>query len=173
MDMTPFFGETIQVVFTTRGCWYSAHQGYAYINTYCSKLDLDIGLCEGDTNAVLTAPPGFNYEWSTLNGDTTINGDTTASIIINTPVTGDEYFCNLIAFNGCEVTISQLLTYTVIHAGFTNVDNCAGLPTTFTDTSWVNQNEVVTGNGILETGRQSWRECRIQPTYSRPDTTLH
>jgi len=143
MDMTPYFGQTIDVVFTTRGCWYSAHQGYAYINTYCSKLNLDIALCEGDTNAVLTAPPGFNYEWSTVNGDTSINGDTTASIIINTPVTGDEYFCKLISYNGCEVTIAQLLTYTVIHTGFTLQDNCAGLPSHFIDTSWVNQNEVV------------------------------
>jgi uncharacterized protein (TIGR02145 family) len=143
MDMTPYLGEVITVVFTTRGCWYSAHQGYAYINTYCSKLNLDIALCEGDTNAVLTAPPGFMYEWSTLNGDTTINGDTTASIIINQPVTGDEYFCKLISYNGCEVTISQLLTYTVIHTGFTLTDNCAGLPSHFQDTTWVNQNEVV------------------------------
>ncbi|MBE0649165.1 MAG: PKD domain-containing protein [Bacteroidales bacterium] len=171
MDMTPYVGQTVKVVFTTRGCCFSAHFGYAYINTYCSKLNLDVALCEGDTNAVLTAPPGFYYEWSTINGDPSINGDTTASITIGQPVTGDEYFCKLTSYNGCEVTISQTLSYTVIHAGFETVDQCAGLPTNFYDTSTVTQNNVVDwkwdfgdGTPILE-GEQN-----PQHTYAVPDT---
>ncbi|TSA23679.1 MAG: PKD domain-containing protein, partial [Bacteroidetes bacterium] len=157
MDLTSYLGQTIYIVFKVRGCFYDTHFGYAYINTYCSKLDLDIALCEGDTNAVLTAPPGFYYYWSTVNGDPTINGDTTRSIIIHTPVTGDEYFCTLTAYNGCVVTISQTLSYTVINASFSSSVNCAGLSTTFTDNSTVNQNEVTNwkwdfgdGSSILE-----------------------
>ncbi|MBL7138842.1 MAG: PKD domain-containing protein, partial [Bacteroidales bacterium] len=171
MNLSPWVGETISIVFISRSCYWTQHFGYAYINTYCGKLDLDIALCEGDTNAVLTAPPGFYYYWFTTNGDTTINGDTTQSITINQPVTGDEYLCTLTAYNECWVTISQTLTYTVIHAGFTASDQCAGLPTTFTDTSIINQNQVVDwkwdfGDGTpLLVGVQN-----PEHTFATPDT---
>ena len=171
MDMTPYFGQIITIVFTTRGCCFSQHEGYAYLNTYCSSLNLEIGLCEGDTNAVLTAPPGFYYYWSTVNGDTTINGDTTNSITINTPVTGDEYFCQLTSYNGCVATISQLLSYTVIHAGFTTSNQCAGLPTAFTDTSTINQNDVTNWKWDFDDGSPILEGVQNPVhTYVVPDT---
>ena len=142
MDLSTYLGQSIFVKFKVRGCVYETHFGYAYISAYCSYLMMHTALCEGDSSAVLTAPPGFSYLWNTITGDTSVNGDTTASIIVPHPVTGTVYSCTLTAANGCVVTISQELTYTVIHSNFTFTSSCAGLPIQFTDSSYVNQNNV-------------------------------
>ena len=143
MDLTPYVGKTIRIVFTIRDCSLGGHYGYAYISAYCDYLQMQVALCAGDSSATLTAPPGFFYDWWTVNGDTTINGDTTQSILIPQPETGDEYFCKLTAYNGCEVTISQVLSYTVIQANFTHSEGCVNIPVNFTDSSIINQNQVV------------------------------
>lgn len=143
MDLTSYYGEAIYIKFKVRGCWYNTHFGYAYISAYCGYLELQTALCEGDTSATLTAPPGFSYEWNTVNGDTSINGDTTQSIVVPNPVTGSTYTCELTAINGCQVTITTVLTYTVIHTNFTFGSACADLPTQFNDSSWVSQNSVI------------------------------
>lgn len=142
MNLSSYVGQTVRIVFTTRGCCYSAHCGYAYISAYCNRLQMHTAMCEGDTSATITAPPGFSYLWSTITGDPSINGDTTASITVPHPTTGTSYSCLLTAINGCQVTITTVLTYTVIHANFTHGQTCAGLPVQFNDSSYVNQNEV-------------------------------
>jgi uncharacterized protein (TIGR02145 family) len=134
MDLTPYFGQKVFIIFTARGCWYNTHFGYAYVSAFCGYLEVTTAMCEGDTSAVLTAPPGFNYLWST--------GDTTPSIIVPHPVTGAGYSCTLTAKNGCRVTIYDTLTYTIIHSNFTYGIGCAGLPMQFNDSSYVNQNSV-------------------------------
>lgn len=142
MNLLPWSGKTLTILFTTRDCNQGGHFGYAYISAYCSYLQLVTAMCEGDTSATLTGPPGFGYLWSTTNGDTTVNGDTTSTIVVPHPTSGSTYNCLLTALNGCQVTINTTLTYTQIHAGFTEIPNCAGRPTSFVDTSWVSQNEV-------------------------------
>jgi uncharacterized protein (TIGR02145 family) len=142
MNLTSYVGQTIRIVFTTHGCCYSAHMGYAYLSAYCSYLTMQTAMCQGDTSATLSAPPGFSYLWHTVNGDTAVNGDTTSSIVVPNPTTGSTYTCVLTAVNGCSVTISQTLTYTVITANFTHGSSCATLPIVFDDSSYVNQNEV-------------------------------
>jgi uncharacterized protein (TIGR02145 family) len=134
MDLTPYFGQTIQVVFTTHGCAATAHRGYAYISAYCNFLQIHTSLCQGDSTAMLIAPPGFTYLWS--------NNATTDTIIVPHPVTGQTYSCTLTALNGCQVTITDTLTYTVIHSNFTHGTGCATLPMQFNDSSYVNQNAV-------------------------------
>ena len=143
MNLTPYINKTVQIVFTIRDCNLGGHFGYAYISTTCDYLQMQIALCEGDSVATLTAPTGFFYNWYTINGDTTINGDSTQSIIISNPVTGHEYFCELTAFNGCSVTISQVLSNTIIQANFTHGSGCSTYPIAFYDSSTVNQNQVV------------------------------
>jgi len=133
MDLTSYFGQTIFITFKVRGCYYDTHFGYAYISAYCGYLMLQIALCEGQDSAVLTAPPGFTYLWST--------GDTTQSITVPSQQ-GANYSCQLTAINGCQVTISVTLSYTEVHAGFTYGSACAGQPVQFTDTTWVSQNWV-------------------------------
>jgi len=134
MNLSPFLGQTIQVVFTTHGCAYTAHRGYAYISAYCSYLVVHTSMCQGDSSATLTAPPGFTYLWNT--------GDTTASITVPHPITGSAYSCTLTALNGCQVTIYDTLTYTEIHTNFTHGIACANLPMQFNDSSYVSQNSV-------------------------------
>jgi uncharacterized protein (TIGR02145 family) len=138
MDLTPYFGQTVYINFRARGCYYDTHFGYAYVTAFCGYLVVHTSLCEGDSSATLTAPPGFTYLWNT--------GDTTESIVVPHPTTGSSYSCTLTALNGCQVTITDTLTYTVIHADFTHGIGCATLPTQFDDSSYVNQNTVTGWN---------------------------
>jgi len=135
INLTPYYGQTVYIKFKVRSCTYNTHFGCAYISAYCSHLTIQTGLCEGDTSATLTAPPGFSYLWS--------NGDTTQSTVVPNPTTGATYNCTLTSVNGCTVTINQVLTYTVINANFSHSSTCATLPVQFTDLSTINQNSVV------------------------------
>lgn len=134
MSLTSYLGHHVSIVFTAKDCSLLGHFGYAYLTTYCSYITIQTAMCEGDTSATLTAPPGFSYLWS--------NGDTTASIVVPHPVTGSSYNCVLTAVNGCQVTIYDTLTYTVITSNFTHGIGCAGLPMQFNDSSTVSQNFV-------------------------------
>jgi len=136
MNLSAYLGQTVYVKFKTRGCTYDTHFGYAYISTYCSSLQIQTALCEGDTSATLIAPPGFShYRWST--------GDTTAQITVPHPVTGASYWVKITSYNGCADTIWNTLTYTVITTDFTHAAACQNQSTQFTDLSTVNQNQVV------------------------------
>ena len=118
MDLTSYLGQTIYILFKARPCSYDTHFGYAYISTYCSQLEIQTSLCEGQDSAVLTAPPGFSYYWTAITGDPSINGDTTASITVPS-MEGATYQCTLTAINGCSVDVLNVLHYTQIHTGFT------------------------------------------------------
>ena len=134
MSLVSYFGQRVSITFESKDCQPGGHFGYAYLSAYCSYITLQTAMCEGDSSATLTAPPGFTYLWNT--------GDTTQSITVPHPVTGDSYSCTLTALNGCQVTITQVLTYTVIHTNFTHETACAGLGTQFHDSSTVSQNSV-------------------------------
>jgi uncharacterized protein (TIGR02145 family) len=135
ISLVPWTGHHISIEFTSRDCSPGGHYGYAYVSAYCSYITIQTAMCEGDTSATLTAPPGFaHYLWS--------SGDTVAQIIVPHPTTGQTYTCLLTAVNGCQTTVSMTLTYTVIHSNFYHGGSCAGLPTQFYDSSYVNQNFV-------------------------------
>jgi len=138
MDLTPYVGRHITLAFIAKGCCISngSHRGYAFVSAYCSALIIQTALCQGDTVATLTAPPGFaHYLWST--------GDTTQSITVQHPVTNSTYSVLLTGVNGCSVILNNTLTYTVITTDFTHGSVCQNQPTQFTDASFVNQNSVV------------------------------
>lgn len=135
MSLANSLGHHVTVVFIARDCSLGGHYGYAYVSAYCNYLQVHTSMCEGDTSATLTAPPGFTYLWST--------GDTTSSIVVPHPTTGSSYNCTLTAYNGCKVTITDTLTYTVIHANFHASGNgCYTGAVQFTDSSYVSQNSV-------------------------------
>ncbi len=141
MDLTPYVGRHITLAFIAKGCCISggSHRGYAFVSAYCSSLLIQTAMCQGDTSATLTAPPGFaHYLWS--------NGDTTESITVPHPVTGAGYSCTLTAFNSCSVTLTMTLTYTVVTADFNYTANCPTYLSHFTDNSTINQNQVVSWN---------------------------
>ncbi|MEI7662788.1 MAG: PKD domain-containing protein, partial [Bacteroidota bacterium] len=138
MDLTPYVGRHITLAFIAKGCCIldGSHRGYAFVSAYCSSLLIQTAMCQGDTSATLTAPPGFaHYLWST--------GDTTESITVPHPLTGATYSCTLTAFNNCTVTLTMTLTYTVVNADFTYTPDCPTYLTHFHDNSTVNQNQVV------------------------------
>lgn len=138
MSLVAYVGDTVSIVFKSFDCRPGGHFGYAYLSAFCNHITVQTAMCEGDSSATLTAPPGFSYLWNT--------GDTTASIVVPHPVTGSSYSCLLTAVNGCQVTIYDTLTYTAIHANFTHGVSCAGLQTQFTDSSYVSQNSVIGWN---------------------------
>ena len=135
MNLSAYDGETVTIVFITRDCALGAHFGYAYLSTFCSALELQVALCQNDTVAILTAPPGFTYLWST--------GETGYSITIPNPITGSIYSCIITAYNGCQDTIYTTLYYTEVDAGFSFTPGCQSSPIFFTDTSTINQNTIV------------------------------
>ena len=135
MSLVNYLGHHVSIVFTSKDCLLGGHFGYAYLSTFCNHIRIQTSMCQGDTSATLTAPPGFSYLWTT--------GDTTSSIVVPHPVTGSSYNCVLTAINGCQVTIYDTLTYTSIHANFTHGVGCAGLPMQFNDSSTVTQNSVI------------------------------
>lgn len=134
IDMTPYIGQTITIVFTTKDCSLNEHFGYAYISAYCSKLQIIYGFCPNDSVATVTAPPGFTYLWG--------NGDTTQTIIIPNPVFGAPDSCILTSANGCKVTTRGTFQPTILEAGFGFTPECLGTPVLFYDTSSINQSYV-------------------------------
>jgi hypothetical protein len=135
MDLSPYMGQTVRIVFKARPCAYNTHFGYAYVSAHCGKLAPQTCLCEGQDSATLTAPPGFvSYNWS--------NG-ATSQVVKVAAVEGATYQCTLTSYTGCTIVISTTLHHTQIQAGFTQDLKCAQVPSLFTDTTTINQNEVV------------------------------
>lgn len=135
LNLDPYMGENITIVFTTRDCEQTGHFGYCYLSAKCSSLNLQVSYCPQNMSASITAPAGFEYLWD--------NGQTTQTIEIEEPVSGSEYSCQLTAVNGCQVTISATIYPTIVDADFTFNYGCAESPITFTDMSTLNQNEIV------------------------------
>jgi len=134
IDLTPYIGQNISIVFTTRDCSERAHFGYAYISAYCSRLEIRYGFCPDDTVAYVTAPPGFSYLWDT--------GDTTQVISITHPVPGETHSCVLTSVNGCKVNVSGAFRPIIIRADFETSGNCVGSDVEFTDKSTINEDSV-------------------------------
>jgi len=134
MDLTPYMGQNITIVFTTRDCSQNAHFGYAYLSASCGKLQMAVNYCLYDSSATLTAPAGFTYLWNT--------GDTTQSLIVPNPSPGTIKSCLLTSVNGCQVTIQASLFQTVVKSDFSYVSECPYVPIVFNDSSTVNQNAI-------------------------------
>jgi len=137
MDLTTYIGQTVTIVFSTGDCDLGGHYGYAYIDCYCSPLQISSDFCPGSLVTTLTAPLGFeSYLWST--------GETTSSIMINDPQTGAAYSCLLTSVTGCAATITTVLTPSIVASGYGVVGDCMNA-VQFTDASVVNSGPPITG----------------------------
>jgi gliding motility-associated-like protein len=116
LDLTSYIGQTITIEFATGDCDLGGHYGYAYVDAYCSPLQISSTYCTGSFAAVLTAPIGFTYLWNT--------GATTQSINVNNPNAGLTYTCLLTSVTGCTVNISTNLTLFDPIANFTITNTC-------------------------------------------------
>lgn len=101
IDLTPYIGQQISMVFATGDCDLGGHYGYAYIDAYCTALRINTNFCVGSSSVTLSAPVGFSYLWST--------GATTPSITINNPVIGQTITCQLTSVTGCIVSLTTVL----------------------------------------------------------------
>ncbi len=141
------YGRALTIVFTTKDCSPSGHFGYAYISAFCTSLTVTFQGCEGSNQVTMTGPPGFaDYEWTGPYCGTcspTVVG-TTQSITINNANTGDEYRLKLISFynypNCIIQKVSSTVAFTHVYPGFYANINCIANPSTFIDTSVINQN---------------------------------
>jgi len=163
INLDPYLGEEVTIVFTTRDCDQGGHFGYAYISATCATLQMSISYCPENNFATMTAPAGFNYLWET--------GDENQSLIIDDPNPGDVISCLLTAFNGCEVTISALVSPTIVNADFEYILGCVNKPVEFHSISSTNQN--VLDNFIWNFGDGSQAvsdSSNIEFIYDQSDT---
>jgi len=127
IDLSPYIGlaSPITITFQTFDCALGAHYGYAYVDAYCSTLELTD--CYSNPSVTLTAPEGFiSYLWST--------GETTQEIIIANPIQGDTYTCTLTSVTNCVITLSKTLsTFPIVTPDF-SYTNCSKT-FTFTNTT--------------------------------------
>ena len=116
LDLSAYIGQTISIEFATGDCSLGGHFGYAYVDAYCSPLQISSTYCSGSFAAILSAPIGFSYLWNT--------GATTQSINVSNPNAGLVYTCLLTSVTGCTVNISTNLTLFDPVANFTITNTC-------------------------------------------------
>ncbi|MGC4042076.1 MAG: T9SS type B sorting domain-containing protein [Flavobacterium sp.] len=117
LDLSSYMGQVITVEFETGDCSIGGHFGYAYVDAYCSPLQIGASYCSGSFAAELTAPIGFSsYLWNT--------GATTRSIIVTNPSAGLNYSCLLTSVTGCQVSISTVLQLEDPSADFQMTNTC-------------------------------------------------
>lgn len=129
MDLSSYVGQTVTIEFATGDCSQGGHYGYAYIDCYCSPLQISSDFCPGLPTTTLEAPLGFTgYLWNT--------GETTSSITVNNPTQGQTFTCTLTSVTGCAVTLAATLTPSLVASGYGSQGNCMNA-VQFTDNSQV------------------------------------
>jgi gliding motility-associated-like protein len=116
LNLSAYLGQTITIEFETGDCSPGGHFGYAYVDAYCSPLQIGATYCSGSFAAQLTAPIGFSYLWNT--------GETTQTILVNNPSAGLNYSCTLTSVTGCTVVISTVLQLEDPTADFAMTNTC-------------------------------------------------
>ena len=94
VDLTPYIGQDVTVVFTTYDCKKRGHFAYAYIDASCKpqKALVQDTVCEGQATTIAAASSGIAYDWLPT-------GDTTRSINVNTSGT---YTVTITKADGCN-----------------------------------------------------------------------
>lgn len=151
IDLSGYIGQNITIEFSTGDCSLGGHYGYAYVVGECNPLEIQVDYCPSNSNqAILTAPSGFDYQWST--------GQTTQQITITDPPNGAVYSCNLTAVTGCQVTLNATITSTAVTADFDYPPPCPGIPVQFTDQSTSNIGNIVSWEWDFGDGNTSTDE---------------
>ncbi len=141
VPLSSYIGQCVTIQFTSSDCTQGGHYGYAYIDGDCDPLTIlssSPSIC-GGASVTLTAPVGAaGYDWTNTAGGTTgiVGATTNSTCVVNAAGT---YQCVITSAAGPSCT--TILTITIGTgpaspvASFTNTTVCAGLATTFTDTS--------------------------------------
>lgn len=104
IDLTPYHGRFLNIVFTTRDCGGGEHYGYAYIVTECFRKGITSPQCGGEAVSHLIAPEGFNYLWYIDDPEDTISTSPDVDISIG----GVIYHCRIsyVENPACSMTLS-------------------------------------------------------------------
>lgn len=159
LNLSTFLGQTLTIEFETGDCSLGAHFGYAYVDAYCSPLQISATYCSTSFAAELTAPIGFAYLWNT--------GETSQTILVTSPTAGLNYSCTLTSVTGCTVVISTVLQLEDPSASF-NVTNTCYNNAVFEDTTVIS-NVSLLDSYLWEFGDGSTSNLQ-NPTHSFPGT---
>lgn len=131
VDLHNYIGDTIIVEFTTADCTAGEHFGYAYVDAYCSKMEIEANYCSGDTFAQFIAPPGYlYYQWS--------NGQIGQIINVQNPEQYDSLLVFMTPQEGCDLSlVVHLDTIPRPIADFIHTDGCANDTIVFSSTSYM------------------------------------
>lgn len=163
IDLSAYIGQSITVEFSTGDCGLCGHFGYAYIVAECNPLEISVDYCPANSSsAVLTAPPGFDYQWST--------GQTTREITIQNPSNGTQYSCTLTAVTGCQVTLDATINATAVNTDFDYPPPCPGDNIPFTDLTTTNLGNVISWDWNFGDGSTSVNQ---NPTHSYAQSGLY
>ncbi|MCB0396196.1 MAG: gliding motility-associated C-terminal domain-containing protein [Flavobacteriales bacterium] len=112
-DLTAYIGQQVTIEFCTADCGRGGHWGYAYVDTYCSPLEIDgAHVCSWQDSITLVAPQGFtNYEWYMGTLPLTppiVSTDISATVPV---VDGDVYTVRMenVASPGCYTYITDTI----------------------------------------------------------------
>ncbi len=118
INLNGYAGKTIEILFVTTDCGFTAHFGYAYvdINTQCQSAFIGAAYCPDDTAVNVTAPFGYEtYQWWNINDPATILATTQTINITPPPPAGTILQVALKPFNGygCPDTLTAELADTL------------------------------------------------------------
>lgn len=116
VNLTEYIGRQLTIEFGTGDCGMGGHFGYAYIDGYSASMKMEISECHPDGSITFTAPPGFQYEWST--------GETTQAINLFSYNKGSQVFLTLKAAYGCDYHFSLTVPDLVPDAAFSHQLKC-------------------------------------------------
>jgi hypothetical protein len=116
LDLTPYIGQTMTIVFQTSDCTLGGHYGYAYVDASCSNLEIDVNFCPGNTQVLLVAPSGYTtYQWYDPQNNP-IPGATGDTLVLSNPQVNSQYSVQMTSVAGCPTTLLANLQYSVITA---------------------------------------------------------
>jgi gliding motility-associated-like protein len=116
LNLKTYIGQNVTIRFTSAGCIYGGHWGYAYVDASCSPIQVLASspeVCIGNT-LTLTAPgagPTGTYQWSNIPGGTTagiVGSSTSQSVVLNAPGT---YEIKITQAPGCFYTIDTTIAF--------------------------------------------------------------
>lgn len=119
VDLSPYYGQDVTVEFTNKDCAAYGHYGYAYIDAGCYPKAIITQYCEGKTDTIrMTAPLGFEYEWST--------GDTGRVLEREITIADSAYFVTCTSsLTGCSFVLSAT-TEPTYYYDFDILENSCG-----------------------------------------------
>jgi gliding motility-associated-like protein len=131
VDFTNYIGQTITVKFSVADCGYGAHDGRAYIDSYCisgERYEPTVKKNQNCNGIELIADTGYmSYQWFGGNPQTLIPGATNQNYYIPGP---GQYKVEVISESGCTLVIDTLINdiYVILNQTITQVDpSCVGV----------------------------------------------